>query len=132
MIPQLIRDSKRIKAGNQLRKRWWRYNMDALHLKYGEFWPKGMTVVDGDEYPPCMPQRDRVKDLRSWIKGNRRGRDEDVPADGSQPFVIRALMMCDPNYRDAILKALRRLERVPATAIKDNQEADPNGEEKDG
>jgi len=51
---------------------------------------------------------------------------------GAEPLTLRALMMCDPNYRDAILKALRRLERVPATAIKDNQEADPNGEEKDG
>ena len=37
---------------------------------------------------------------------------------GVEPLVIRALMMCDP------------MERVPAAAIKNNQEAAPNGEEK--
>lgn len=50
---------------------------------------------------------------------------------GAEPLTLRALMMCDTNYRDAILKALRRLERVPAAAIKE-KEADPNGEKKDG
>ena len=62
--------------------------------------------------------------------GTQKRFEELAAVPGAEPLVIRALMMCDPNYRDAILKALRRLERVPAAAIKNNQEADPNGEEK--
>jgi len=48
----------------------------------------------------------------------------DAPAGGpgEKPLSLRVPMMCDPNYRDATLKALRRLRDVPAAAIKQEQD----------
>lgn len=45
---------------------------------------------------------------------------------GEKPLALWAPMMCDVNYRDAILKALRRLKSVPAAALPASaiQEAD--------
>jgi len=55
-------------------------------------------------------------------------------APGSPPLTIQVRMGCDPNYRDAILKALRRLQTLE---LVESEETTPipeaaSGEEEKG